>query len=108
VTTLDTATLEGFAALLAVDGRSFAFGNVSKKALVEAQETNPTRFDSTIEQSDEVILHFAKSDLVATGWNLADGLTLTGADGATYRVTKVFPDHSSPIQRLRCRVTDLS
>jgi hypothetical protein len=108
VTILDASTIAGFAAALKVDGRSFAFGNVARKALVEAQETNPSRFDSSIEQSDEVILHFLKSDLVATGWNLADGLTLTGADGATYRVTKVFPDHSSPIQRLRCRVTDLS
>lgn len=108
MTILDTATLEGFAALLAVDGRAFTSGAVSKTGLVEEQEASPARFESSVEESDEVILHFLKSDLVATGWNLADGLTLTGADGATYRVTKVFPDHSSPIQRLRCRVTDLS
>jgi hypothetical protein len=108
VTALDTATLEGFAALLAVDGRAFTSGAVSKTGLVEEQEANPTRFDSTIEEADEVILHFRRSDVVASGWTVAEGLILTGADGLTYRVTKVFPDHSVPIQRLRCRVTDLS
>ena len=108
MTALDTATLEGFAALLAVDGRAFTSGAVSKTGLVEEQEVNPTRFDSSIEEADEVILHFRRSDVVASGWVVAEGLILTGADGLTYRVTKVFPDHSVLIQRLRCRVTDLS
>jgi glycine cleavage system regulatory protein len=81
---------------------------VSKTGLVEEQEANPTRFDSSIEEADEVILHFRRSDVVASGWTVAEGLILTGGDGLTYRVTKVFPDHSVSIQRLRCRVTDLS
>jgi len=108
VTALDTATLAGFTALVAVDGRAFTSGAVSKTGLVEEQDASPTRFDGSIEEADEVILHFRRTDLAASGWTIAEGLILTGADGVTYRVTKVFPDHSTPIQRLRCRATELS
>jgi hypothetical protein len=105
VTTLDAATLEGFAALLALDGRSFASGAVSKKGLAEEVEADLSRFDQSIESGDEAILHFRKTDLVS--WTVVEGLVLTsGAE--TYRVTKVMPDHSSPIQRLRCRVTTIT
>ena len=108
MTALDTATVAGFTALVAVDGRAFKSGAVSLKGLIEQQQPSATRFEASVEESDEVILHFLRAHLVASGWQLAEGLVLTGADGLNYRVSKVFPDNSTPIQRLRCRVTDLS
>lgn len=105
MTTLDTASLDGFAALLTVDGRSFTSGAVTKQGLAEELEGDATRFDISVESADEVILHFRKTDLVS--WTVVEGLALTcGAE--IYRVTKVMPDHSSPIQRIRCRVTTIT
>jgi len=105
VTTLDTATLEGFAALLAVDGRSFASGAVTKTGLAEEVDGDATRFELSIESADEVILHFRKTDLAS--WTVVEGLVLTSGSELC-RVVKVMPDSGSPIQRLRCVVTTIT
>lgn len=106
MTELDQATIAGHRALLGVDGREFSVGAVKKWAVVEEGEAMPgERFTKSVEDADEVILHFEKKDLKDAGWELQHGLTLTGSDGRTYRVVKVFPDYSTPLQRLRCTVT---
>lgn len=92
--------------MLKADGRIFTSGNRSLQAVVEEGEAMPgERFTKSREDADEVILHIAKAELKAAGWTIEEGLTLTGADGRTYRVTRTFPDHSTPIQRLRCAVS---
>jgi hypothetical protein len=105
VTTLDAATLEGFAALLALDGRSFAAAGVTKKGIKEDLEDKNTRFDLSVEQADIAMLHFRKTDM--TSWTVVEGLVLTSGNELC-RVVKVMPDGGSPIQRLRCVVTTIT
>lgn len=105
MSTLDTASLEGFAALLALDGRSFTAAGVTKTGIKEDLEDKNSRFDLSVEQSDFVMLHFRKTDLAS--WTVVEGLVLTSGNELC-RVVKVMPDSGSPIQRLRCVVTTVT